>query len=502
MTQGSSITVRVSPDKHQAELLIPANTPAEEFSSDYLTTRLRSADVEVTEAVLARLNKLADPLSAEPAENGSNRRVIIAKSKPPVHGQDGRIDWTVDQKRLEQKANEDEADQVSFYDRSTYITVQPGDELGKLHRPTIGEDGRDVCGGTLAAKDGKAVEPKFNESLLVKGDGTIIAQQRGALVRPTPNKAFITDTIEISENVDFSTGNIDFDGSVTVRGGIKDCFLVKAKDDIEVHGLVEAAQIEAGRDFKAMGGFAGREQGTAKVGHDLLAKYLDGVEGEIMNALQVDRELLNCDLTVHGEVDSPRGSLIGGRVISTGPVRLATLGSNGNARTELVIGVVPRLEPWLVRLETMINPIKEDREKLQEEKDMLDRLTVGGRATPDQIERQTELMFEIGSLDRLIQRAEPTINQLQQKVDEQRTYDVEISKQVHQGACFVTRDRVYRLRRDLKGPVQVSVDPKGNLQFLESGKQEPVAMDTVSAYEPSRVFEEIQDPVATQASAA
>ena len=57
--------------------------------------------------------------------------------------------------------------------------------------------------------------------------------------------AKVSNTLEIDQNVDFSTGNIDFPGNVIVHRSVKDCFTVKARDDIEVRGLIEAATLIA-----------------------------------------------------------------------------------------------------------------------------------------------------------------------------------------------------------------------------------------------------------------
>ncbi len=70
--------------------------------------------------------------------------------------------------------------------------------------------------------------------------------------------------------MDFSTGNIDFEGDVRVLKGIRDIFEVRATGNIEVGGLIEASTIDAGGSVFAKGGMAGaRGVGGRRCDHPL-----------------------------------------------------------------------------------------------------------------------------------------------------------------------------------------------------------------------------------------
>lgn len=117
----------------------------------------------------------------------------------------------------------------------------------------------------------------------------------------------VIELYEVPGFVDFSTGNIDFEGSVHVRQGIRDRFEVKATGSIIVDGLVEGATIHCGGDFTAHQGMVGKERGLLFVKGNADVGYLNNVKAEIIGNLTVRRELMNCDLVIGKSLNCKHG---------------------------------------------------------------------------------------------------------------------------------------------------------------------------------------------------
>ena len=326
-----NLRVSLASDKSSASLTVPGRPDPKVVPEEAGEAVLREAGVEIT----ARVRQAVAELFQQ--AHDSEHPVIgeVARATPPADGTDGYIEWTIDRERDDPSDAEPNAttDKVDYRAMSAFLMVQPSQVLGQIHEHTDGEDGRDVTGKTLPAKAGKPAKLDTDESILIDASGTVIAQQEGVLKRDG-TKASIRKLLDVPGYVDYSTGNIDFNGDVTVQQGVRDRFLIKATGDVQVRGLIEAAMIETGRDLLAEGGFAGRERGNARVGRDLIAKYLDNVQGQVFGDLKVDREIINCELTVHGGVSSPSGSIIGGRIRVTDAIHVACIGSGGGVATE------------------------------------------------------------------------------------------------------------------------------------------------------------------------
>lgn len=81
----------------------------------------------------------------------------------------------------------------------------------------------------------------------------------------------------VVDNVNYSTGNINFDGSVTINGTIEDGFSVIATEDIEIKGLRGIGCIKeiisTGGNVLIGGGINGRDKSTIKA-KNIASKYI------------------------------------------------------------------------------------------------------------------------------------------------------------------------------------------------------------------------------------
>lgn len=474
--QELSPSVIINPEKDAARLRIPARYDRALLTKDLLIGLITGEGVEVSDLT----NNTIRQIVSDPPPDDKNADIEIARATPPVHGVDGYITWTLDQDAESDTPKTEQVnpdDKLSYYDRCTFHIVQIGDRIGRIYPPEPAQDGRDVLGHTLPAKTGKAAKLVVDDSILQQADGTLIAQQEGVLLRE-PGMARIVKHIHINDYVDFSTGNLDFDGDITIEKGVRDCFIVKATGNIEVKGLIEAATIDAGKNLIASGGFAGRERGNVHTGGNLTARYLDNIQGYVKQDLCIAREVINCDLTIEGRVDSPNGAIIGGRIVPIGEVLVGTLGSAAGIATELVIGSVPTLHPHAKTLARMLDQLTVDAERLQNEKDVIDKNSTKGRMTATDKERETEIIFELSCINAILVKVQRTLDQVRATIDKRRRVDVIVNKEAHPGTMIVLDQRCYRLHETLHGPVRFYLTGK---QFVyRRGDSTPVPVDQVA----------------------
>ena len=76
-------------------------------------------------------------------------------------------------------------------------------------------------------------------------DGTKLISQVSGHVQLEGDKVFVSNCLELVD-VDASTGDIDYDGSVVIKGNVLAGFSVKAAGDISVSGIVEGATLISG----------------------------------------------------------------------------------------------------------------------------------------------------------------------------------------------------------------------------------------------------------------
>jgi uncharacterized protein (DUF342 family) len=473
VTDSKAIPIRVSIPQNGsvAELVIgPVDDPAS-ITLDLAIAALRASEVEITDDARDRAQALVDGLKPCAVSRG-----IVAMATPPVHGTDGAITWAVEDPPpapAPEAVSSDTTSRADHYNRSKFTMVSSGQRIGLVTQPTAGIEGRDVRGRKLACKAGKPVRLRLDETILQDDDGNLIAQRDGILSRSAIG-ASIRDLLEVEGYVDFSTGNVAFAGDVAVYKGVRDLFVVEAKGNIEVSGLIEAADIRCGGDLIASGGMAGRDRGSIRTGGNLTARYLDSVRIEVGRILRVEREVLHCDTIVHERIDAPSGSIIGGRTRCAGQIRVGTLGTASGTPTDIIVGTVPILDARRADLVAALASLAEAQHAL--EKQMAQLTAGGGKLSPSMTEKQTALAFELLQLSERVAKCQASLNQVEQRIAAVRTIDVRADRLLYAGVRIILSERAFVIRTDLKGPVLIARGHDGEpiLRAGETGSAAPL----------------------------
>ncbi|MEM9082720.1 MAG: FapA family protein [Planctomycetota bacterium] len=449
-----SIRVSVAQNATEADILIPSGCDASALNIDAAVSTVVAAGVAITDEVRERIQEILDEYLNDPEADAAG---VIAQSKPPAHPANGFVEWTLPEPdEGEETEGTPEADaEASHYERTAFTFVEKGDVLGIVHPPEEGEDGIDVRGQAIAAKQPKEARLLVDDSITIRSDGEIVANADGVLCRCEDN-ARICASLEVSENVDFSTGNIDFDGSVVIKRGIKDLFVVRATSDVQVQGLVEAATIEAGVNVELNGGMAGRERGTVTAGGNLDAKYIDSSTVQVMNQLSVRKEMMNCHTTVHGSLDASSGVIMGGHHVVAGVAHVGTLGSRSGTKTTIVLGSVPLVDSKLKRVVELAGWIREQDGSDRDELEYLNSIKTS--MTPAQVERQMELSIALQETDKKLEVAQQTVTEITDKVKKLRTVELIVTRMLHANTVIVIQDHAFTVRDDERGPIEIYTD--------------------------------------------
>ena len=202
-------------------------------------------------------------------------RILVAKGVPPVDGEDASLEW-VYQKPVNPVA--EDAQYVDFKEIiSKWDYVTAGTVLVEKNPPQRGTPGKTVKGRIIAAKDGRDIDLRkmAGKNTLVTEDGLkIIAKIDGVVVKEGTRVSIISQLI-VSGDVDYHTGNIeDFVEAVQIMGTVREGFKVKAKTSIQVHGVVEGAQLEAGQNIKIDGVVAGNDKAVLVAGNAVMARQI------------------------------------------------------------------------------------------------------------------------------------------------------------------------------------------------------------------------------------
>ncbi|MGE5507059.1 MAG: DUF342 domain-containing protein, partial [Chitinophagales bacterium] len=230
-------------------------------------------------------------------------------------------------------------------------TATPGQVLAVRVPPTRGLPGATVTGQPLSPKPGHDVRlPKGKNTEAGSNPDELVAQTTGQIV-VTGGKVNVLPVYEVRGDVDFSTGNIEFVGSVVVGGTVRSGFTVRSAGNIEIRGSVEAATVIAEGDVVVRGGVQGGDRGRL-VGRNICARFIQSCRVEATGDVLVEEALMYGDVFAQGRVEArgSRGRIVGGTVRAVREVAAKVIGAKLGTRTEIMVGVNPELRGELDRV--------------------------------------------------------------------------------------------------------------------------------------------------------
>lgn len=268
--------------------------------------------------------------------------ILIAEGLSPIQGSDAVIEYFFSTD-VQAKPTLLEDGSVDFFNLNTINHCKKGDLLARLTPALQGVAGKNVSGENLKPREVKRLKLSFGRNISISEDKTCIYSEVNGHVVLVDDKVFVSDVLEV-ENVDMSTGNINYEGSVLVRGNVCSNFSVISHGNIEVRGIVEGASLEADGDIIIARGMNGMGKGELKAGGNIVVKFMENVKAEATGYVSAETILhsnvfAGTDVTVTGR----KGFIAGGRVCATNTISVKTLGSSMGADTIVEVGVDPSL---------------------------------------------------------------------------------------------------------------------------------------------------------------
>ncbi|NLW56910.1 MAG: DUF342 domain-containing protein [Firmicutes bacterium] len=423
------IVLSVTPNKMQAYLqLNPPSEGAAWPTYEEIINFLNSEGVVfgLKEQVIHRL-----------LEEKSSKSTLIAEGEYPVKGEDAELKFYFETDRIRLIPKELEDGRVDHRELSMLQNVQKGQVLVEKKPATSGISGRNVLGEEIKAPQGK-------DKTLVLGKNVAWDQNRIIATcdgEPTLHNRKISVQVvhEIHGNVGYKTGNIDFVGSVHIRGDVENGFTVKAAGDVVISGNVEGGFIYADGDITINGGIIGQDKSVISAKGNLYARYIDhakvNVEGEIKVRDAILHSYINCGRKI--TLGTRKGLVLGGVVRAGESIDAQFLGSKMGTQTEVEVGTNPsnRLE---------LNEIEKRLAELAKELDSVEKILAilnkpGYNLTPEREElraKSTRTSFVLKAEKRRLEQRRDEIIELLNKRQIERGY-VKIRQTIYPGVKVV-----------------------------------------------------------------
>jgi len=275
-----------------------------------------------------------------------NEKLLVARGVPPQKGKDAVIKMY---KIQESKPTLNKEGGVDHYELNVINKIHADEWLGERIEPTPGIPGKNIFGNEMKAIDGEQLQLDYDRQSVkarISDDykkTVLYAKHNGAVVYHESTIS-VQNSIEVNGNVEFATGNIDFNGFVDITGTVEDNFKVVADENIQIMGEMgvgACGRIESRKgDVYIRGGVAGKNMAYIKARNNIYVKFASDCTLECEGTVNIGYYAMNCHIKAKEVIfESSDSRLIGGETVADMKVVVSELGSRSSTETRVsVIG--------------------------------------------------------------------------------------------------------------------------------------------------------------------
>lgn len=383
------------------------------------------------------------------------QKIEVAKGSPPSKGLDGVVEFVDVARKQDGDQEQSELAVVDFKQVKKLDNVVRGQLIARLVPPQTGSSGTNIYGESIAGAVGKPARFKVGKNVVVNGEGNLMYAAIDGLISLTDrDKINVFPVFEVKGDVDYRVGNIDFVGTVVIRGNVLTGFKVNAAGDIRVVGGVEGAELISGGSIEITGGVMASGKGRVNAANNIKCSFIQDAFITAGGDITVNQSILHSTVKAGRKVicEGSKGLIVGGNIQAGDGVAAKTVGNAMSTGTIIEVGVNPALREEQVKLRTTIKEQTENFERTDKALVILDQMAASGRLTPDRLAMRQKLMYTKQQTMELLTQSKERMMEIEKQLENSETATVAVRNQVF-GGVKVVIGRYTRYIKDNTGSV-------------------------------------------------
>ncbi len=231
---------------------------------------------------------------------------------------------------------------VDFREREFVKSVKKGQPVLEVLPAAAATDGFNIYGEPVA---GQTIAREYfapGENLVASGENPqIYNSDLTGCISFYKGQVNVRELLVIEQDVDLTTGNIRYHGSVQIAGSIRAGMIVEAQGDIFVAGTIEPAAIRARGSVFAGGGIFGKPDLKIRSGATVAAEFFQNAnicaEGDVLVRNSITNSIVYAGDSVF--VGPDPGRIISGIVVSACSIEATEAGNPSGSFTFLRAGL-------------------------------------------------------------------------------------------------------------------------------------------------------------------
>lgn len=424
MIQERDQYLSISQNQMKCWMMLPLRQDGIAYTEDAILTFLFKTKVVrgIDKAAIKRMLEKPDP----------SLKYLVASGKEVKDGEDGHYEYFFDTEyKADFKYLPDGS--IDFTNINMIQQVNVGDKLAVYHKATKGEDGYNIHGEVIKAKNGKEIP-------IIKGDGFMIMSDRVTYVAKITGAVSMDDgminirRIMIIPELKITDKKINYDGVVYVRGDVNAGSEIRATGDIVIGGHLESSLVESRSNVIIAGGATCPNSGSITADGDITAKFFEGVKikGKNISA----NYFIDCIVEANGFVKTygKKGVIYGGTVQSLEGLESASIGNKTGVKTMINLGVSGALLAEFSKLQKEIGREVETLKTLMVEREKLSELGAGDRQL---MQWKIKVNAAINSKEQVIRKLQAKKSSFDNEIQKGSNATVTVTEYIYAGTVLV-----------------------------------------------------------------
>ena len=376
---------------------------------------------------------------------------LVAQGKEPEESFDAKVEFKFVLDKKYKPAVTEEGN-IDFRQLNLLNHVARDDVLAVLTPEIQGEPGANVLGVPISARKAVKKTLKTGKNVILSEDGLTARAECYGHVTIEADKLVVHNVYTISGDVGPNTGNVDFDGTVTVSGDVLSGYSITATDDIVIQGVVESTNLTAGGNIIVANGIHGGAKAVVTAEKNVTVKFIQESvvkAGGSVYAGSVIYSTVAARDSVY--VTSEKGLVRGSEVRARSLIAVKNVGtafSGGNSQLE--VGSDPDDTENYTKLRDMLAEQRLKQTKAQQAFAFFrKKLESGNRLTPEQEVQLQMVKVMMKELDGEISRLFEEFNTLKEDMAKSEKGEIRVEGTIFSGAKIIISNVSLYVQNDL-----------------------------------------------------
>ena len=327
---------------------------------------------------------------------------------------------------------------------------------------TKGTPGKNILGQVVPAQNGRPCPMPEGKNTKVVGEHRLIATVNGQIVDKGA-RISVDPRLEIKGGVGVQTGDIDFDGTVSIKGDVEQGFSVKATGDIEIKGSINGAQV-SGRNVYISGGITGADRAKVFAVEDVRATFAE-------NALiEAAGDIFIADIALHSQIRAGKrlimaekhAQLVGGHAVAGELVSVKVLGNTASVVTKVSVGVDPSLQKEYAALKKSYKENKRRLTHIMQTLNTLSKIDVN-KLPPSRLDSINALTRSQFPLAGQIKRDEKRLMEIETQLSNMKHGKIKVSDTIYPGVRLSVNSILKSIQSEYKH-CTISLNDDGDVE--------------------------------------